>query len=84
MIERERSFVPHEYGVDGPEWRAISFAGDDEEPLEAAAAQTEGGVAQWVADAEQQDVDDESAFLLPDTELISAGRPVPTPANISV
>lgn len=79
-IERERSFVPHEYGVDGPEWRAISFAGDDEGPLEATAAQTEGGVAQWVADAEQQqDVDDESAafLLLPDTELISAGRPVP-------
>eukprot|EP01043_Picozoa_sp_COSAG02_P024919 COSAG02_NODE_1381_length_12972_cov_75.630700_6_plen_276_part_00 len=79
LVDHDRSFVPHEYSTDGPEWRALT--------ANSAAVLTQTTPAR--GDAENDDelllqqledelmVEQDDAQVLPDAELIDAGRPVP-------
>ena len=73
LAEREQQqdgFVPYQFGADGQEWLAVSFTGDE----------TAAEVQRWPEETpavEEAEDEEDTDFLLPDTELISAGRPVP-------
>lgn len=72
VVDRERSFVPHKYSADGPEWRALTAT--SAAPLVDVENQEQELLQQ------QEDeimVEQEDVHVLPDAELIDAGRPVP-------
>lgn len=78
-IDSEKSFVPHEYSVHGPEWRALT-ASSTADLLQTTATHLAPEDVELESQHQQEDdtmAEQGSVQLLPDAELISAGRPLP-------
>ena len=80
LAEREQGqdgFAPHRFGGDGQEWLAVSFTGDETVEEQQQWPDDNAAAEDLLAEDEKEEQEEEAGDLLPDSELISAGRPVP-------